>query len=76
MTADENRLDVDQPEDLLVIVERLRRERDERIAEIWERMPELEVEPHPGLKRLVDTNDEFREHLMARIERVIASAPF
>jgi hypothetical protein len=59
----------DEPEDLRVVVARLRRERDERLAKIRE--TDFEVEPHPGLQRLVDTQPEFRESVMSKLRAVL-----
>jgi hypothetical protein len=58
-----------EPEDLREAVARIRRERDERIAIIRE--TKFEVEPHPGLQRLVDTQPEFREEMMGRLRRLL-----
>lgn len=41
-----------------------------RIDEMWERRHEIEVEPPTGLQELVDTQDEYRERVMARIRRL------
>lgn len=41
-----------------------------RIDEMWERRHELEVEPSPGIKELVDSQDEYRERVKARIRRL------
>ena len=59
-------------EDLREVVARIRRERDERIAALRVRLAEEPVEPDPGLKWLVDTQDEFRERIMGRIARMIS----
>jgi hypothetical protein len=67
---------VDRREKLVDMADRVFRERDEDIAAMRVRLAEEPVEPHPGLKRLVDTQDEFRERVMARIDRMIASARF
>jgi hypothetical protein len=53
---------------------RLRRERDERLVALRVRLAEEPVEPHPGLKRLVDTQEEFRERIMRRVDRIISLA--
>jgi hypothetical protein len=65
---------VDQQEKLVDMAVRMRRERDERLAALRLKLAEEPVEPDPGLKELVDTQDEFRERIMARIDRMIASA--
>jgi|GEM_PF-6447739 len=67
---------VDRREKLVDVAARMRREREERLAAMRVKLAEEPVEPHPGLKRLVDTQDEFRERVMGRIERIIASARF
>ena len=38
---------------------RSREELRRRIDEIWDRRYEIEVEPSPGLKELVDTQEQF-----------------
>ena len=65
---------VDDFEDLRVVAARIRRERDERLAVLRVRLAEEPIEPHPGLKRLVDTQDEFRERIMKRVDRIISLA--
>jgi hypothetical protein len=62
---------VDKQEDLRAVVARLRRERDERIAELPAKLAKEPVEPHPGLQRLVDTQDEFRERVMSKLRAAL-----
>jgi hypothetical protein len=45
--------------------------RDRRMAEITARRSEIKVEPHPGLKELVDTQDEYRERIRAHIRNIV-----
>lgn len=54
-------------------VRKRREERDRRIAEIRARRSEIEVEPHPGLKELVDSQDEFRERVRSHIRKIIGA---
>lgn len=61
-------------EDLRVVAARIRSERDERLAALRVRLAEEPVEPDPGLKSLVDTQDEFRERIMRRVYRIISLA--
>jgi hypothetical protein len=68
MTEEKYR-EIGDDEDLLEFAARIRRERDENIAEIRE--TKFEVEPHPGLKRLVDTQGEFREQVMGELRRAL-----
>jgi hypothetical protein len=65
---------VEQREDLLEMAARIRREGDERIAALRLRLAEEPVEPDPGLKALVDSQPEFRERIMKRIERIVSLA--
>jgi hypothetical protein len=56
-----------QVADPLQAVKVRRAERDRRIAEIRARKSEIKVEPSPGLKELVDSQDEFRDRLMSNL---------
>lgn len=56
-----------QVADPLQAVKARRAERDRRIAEIRARKSEIKVEPSPGLKELVDSQDEFRDRLMSNL---------
>jgi hypothetical protein len=50
---------------------RIRERRDRRIAEIRARKSEIKVEPFSGLKRLVDSQDEYRERIDKIIRRIV-----
>lgn len=58
-----------QREDLREVVARLRRERDQRIAELPAKVAREPIEPSPGLKELIDTHDEFRDRMLRKLER-------
>jgi hypothetical protein len=73
MSEDENK-NLDELEDLGLVLARLRRERDERLAAFRVKLAEEPVESNPGLKELVDTQDEFRERIMKRIEPIVELA--
>jgi hypothetical protein len=73
MSEDENKT-LDELENLGLVLARLRRERDERLAALRIRLAEEPIEPDPGWKELIDTQDEFRERIMKRIERIVALA--
>jgi hypothetical protein len=60
---------VDDFEDLRVVAARIRRERDERLAALRVRLAEEPVEPDPGLKRLVDTQADFRARVMGDLAK-------
>lgn len=64
-------MQVDQREDLLEVAARLRRERDEAIALLRELGPTRKLEPSPGLQELVDTQQEFRERVMAKLHAAL-----
>jgi hypothetical protein len=53
-------------------VKRRREERDRRMAEISARRSEIKVEPSPGLKELVDSQDEFRERIKELVRRIVS----
>lgn len=55
-----------------VVVARLRRERDQRLAELPEKLAKEPVEPDPGLKELVDTQPEFRARIMGHLAKIIS----
>lgn len=57
------------PEDLCDPIERLLQEHRERMAVIRE--TKFEVEPHPGLQRLAETQPEFRDRMMSRLRRLL-----
>lgn len=63
---------VDQREDLLELAARLRRERDERIAELPAKLAKEPVKPTPGQQRLLDTQQEFRERIMGKLENIFS----
>lgn len=67
---------IERDERLVDMAARMRRERDERIEKMRMKMAEEPRSFDPGLKELVDTQDEFRERVMGKIERIIASARF
>jgi hypothetical protein len=73
VSEDENKT-LDELENLGLVLARLRRERDERLAALRIRPAEEPVESDPGLKELVDTQGEFRERIMKRIERIVELA--
>ena len=53
------------------VVARLRREGDERIADLRARLAKEPVEPDPGLKELVDTQAEFRARVMGDLAKAL-----
>jgi hypothetical protein len=69
MSKPESDGSAEELEDLREVVARLRRERDERLAIIRE--TKFEVEPHPGLQALVDSQPEFRERVMGKLRRAL-----
>jgi hypothetical protein len=56
----------DIPEEII----RIRERRDRQLAEIQARKSEIKVEPHPGIKRMVDTQDEFRKRIKEITRRI------
>jgi hypothetical protein len=58
---------VDDIADLPETVKARRARRDRRIAEIRARHSEIKVEPSPGLKELVDSQDEFRDRVRSSV---------
>jgi hypothetical protein len=72
--AEAEKTNVEEFEDLFVVAARIRRERDERLVALRKRLAEEPVEPDPGLKRLVDTQDEFQERVLRRVYRIMALA--
>lgn len=46
-----------------------------RMDEMWERRHELEVDPSPGLKELVDSQHEYREEIRECIRRITGREP-
>lgn len=57
----------DEPEDLREVVARLYRERDERIAALPAKLAKEPLDPPPRLKKLVDSQDEFRKRVRSRV---------
>jgi Tfp pilus assembly protein PilP len=70
MSGEDNTM-VDQDEDLLEWVAKVRRERDERIAEIRARALEIEVKPTPDQQRRLEAQNEPRERLRARMRALL-----
>jgi hypothetical protein len=59
----------DKPETHSEAIDRLLREHRERVAIIRE--TKFEVEPHPGLQKLAESQSEFHEEMMKRLRRLI-----
>jgi hypothetical protein len=59
----------DKPESHAEAIERIRREHRERLA--ITRETKFEVEPHPGLQRLAESQAEFQEQMKKRLRRLI-----
>jgi hypothetical protein len=57
---------IGEDEGLLEFAARIRRERDERIAKIREKRL-AEMDPSPGLKELVATQDEWAERVRQKL---------
>jgi hypothetical protein len=59
-----------EPSYVPIEIVKIRERRDRRIAEIHARKREIKVEPNPGLKELVDTQDEFRKRIKEITRRI------
>lgn len=62
-----------QAEDPLWEIKLRRAERDRHLAEIRARKSEIKVEPSPGMKELIDSQDEYRERIKACIRLITGS---
>jgi hypothetical protein len=62
---------MDEREDLLEFGARVRRERDERIAELPAKLAKEPLEMSPGMKELIDSQEEYQREMRARLRRLL-----
>ncbi len=62
---------MDEREDLLEFAARVRRERDERIAELPAKLANEPIEMSPGMKELIDSQEEYQGDMRAKLRHLL-----
>jgi hypothetical protein len=70
MTEGENKMPTLQ-EELREITARVRRERDQRLAELPAKLAKEPLEPSPAMKEWMDSRDEYQREMRAKLRSLL-----